>query len=327
MLRHIYIFIFLVMTIIISSIGFSQSVAQIGASKDNTIYEDPNGAFSNGAGDFIFAGTNATGLIRRALLQFDIAGNVPASATIDSVRLTLYMSRTSLADSRPVELHRVLMDWGEDTSHAAGNEGGGDSAAVGDATWLHTFFDTQFWTNQGGDFASTVSATQAVGDTAYYSWGSTSQMVADVQDWLSNPANNFGWIILSNESANQTAKRFDSRENSITSRQPLLTVYYTPTTGIAGNNPNLTQELKLSQNYPNPFNPSTTIGFEIPSNQFVTLKIYDVLGAKVATLIDEEMSAGQHEVTFDAADFSAGIYFYELRAGDFEAMKSMVLIK
>jgi len=327
MLKNTYIFILLAILVMMGSVGFSQSIAQIGASKDNTLYEDPNGALSNGAGNHIFAGTNGGGLIRRALLKFDIAGDVPANATIDSVKLTLYMSRTSLASSQSLELYRGLMDWGEDTSHAGGNEGGGDSAAVGDATWLHTFFDAQLWTNHGGDFTSTISASQAVGDTAYYSWGSTPEMVSDVQDWLNNPANNFGWIIIGNEATSLTAKRFDSRENPNTNHRPLLTVYYTTTTAIGRRKSNLIEKLQLFQNYPNPFNPSTTIGFQIPSTQFVTLKIYDVLGGEVTTLVAGQISAGQHEIAFDAAALSAGIYFYELRAGGLKEMKRMILIK
>jgi hypothetical protein len=83
----------------------------------------------------------------------------------------------------------------------------------------------------------------------------------------------------------------------------------------------------LNQNYPNPFNPSTVIKFSIIENAHVTLTIYDVLGRKVKTLIDEEMSPGVHQTLFNAVDLSSGIYFYELRANQNISTKKMMLVK
>ena len=71
----------------------------------------------------------------------------------------------------------------------------------------------------GGDFSSTVSATQAVDGNGAYVWGSTAQMVADVQGWLDSPAANFGWIVLGDEQQSTTAKRFDSRQNPVQAKQ------------------------------------------------------------------------------------------------------------
>ena len=99
--------------------------------------------------------------------------------------------------------------------------------------------------------------------------------------------------------------------------------------------------LKLEQNYPNPFNPSTKIKFSIPvvetgyiPSLLVTLKVYDIIGNEVATLVNEELSAGEYEVTFDShsslskiRDLPSGIYFYKLNAGNFSATKKLVLIK
>jgi hypothetical protein len=83
----------------------------------------------------------------------------------------------------------------------------------------------------------------------------------------------------------------------------------------------------LSQNYPNPFNPYTTIKYQIPELSFVTLKLYDLLGNEVAMLVNEEKSAGYHNLKFDASQLSSGVYFYRLQAGDFIEAKKMVLIK
>jgi len=83
----------------------------------------------------------------------------------------------------------------------------------------------------------------------------------------------------------------------------------------------------LKQNFPNPFNPSTIISWQLPESKFVTLKIYDVLGNEVASLINEEKPAGNYEVEFNATNLSSGIYYYKLVAGDFIDVKKMVLLK
>jgi parallel beta-helix repeat protein len=83
----------------------------------------------------------------------------------------------------------------------------------------------------------------------------------------------------------------------------------------------------LLQNFPNPFNPSTTIRFELPFSGLVTLKIYDVLGNEIVTLVNEELSADKHETVFNSTRFSSGIYFYQLKAGSFIQTKKMLLIK
>jgi photosystem II stability/assembly factor-like uncharacterized protein len=97
-------------------------------------------------------------------------------------------------------------------------------------------------------------------------------------------------------------------------------------------------EFSLYQNYPNPFNPTTKIKYQIPLNPpllkgeseaggFVTLKVYDILGVEVATLVNEEKPAGEYEVEFDAAKLSSGIYFYKLQAGEFVSTKKMILLR
>ena len=94
-------------------------------------------------------------------------------------------------------------------------------------------------------------------------------------------------------------------------------------------------EFRLEQNYPNPFNPSTVIRYQLPVNSLVSLKIYDLLGREVATLVNEEKPAGSYEVTFDGKNLSrqkngglaSGVYFYKLQAGDFVETKRMLMIK
>src|SRR6266496_6713880 len=169
----------------------SAVIINIMPSKDNTLYEfDPEeGDHSNGAGFHFFAGENGMGELRRGVLAVDVAGTIPAGSTITAVSLSMNMSMTP-AGAITVELHKLLADWGEGTSHAPMGEGDGAPATPNDATWRHRFFDTIFWTTQGGDFPATVSASQSVGGIGQYTWNSA-QMVADVQSWLNNPASNF----------------------------------------------------------------------------------------------------------------------------------------
>jgi photosystem II stability/assembly factor-like uncharacterized protein len=84
---------------------------------------------------------------------------------------------------------------------------------------------------------------------------------------------------------------------------------------------------KLSQNYPNPFNPSTNIKYQIANSSYIILKVYDILGKEVATLVNEKQKPGTYEVTFDGNNLSSGIYFYKLQVGHFVQVKKMVLIK
>ena len=86
-------------------------------------------------------------------------------------------------------------------------------------------------------------------------------------------------------------------------------------------------EFNLQQNYPNPFNPSTTIKFSIPASGFVTLKIYDILGKEVSTLVNENKTSGVHQVSFNAAGLSSGVYFYELKMENFVSVKKLLLTK
>ncbi|MBE7476196.1 MAG: T9SS type A sorting domain-containing protein [Ignavibacteriota bacterium] len=93
------------------------------------------------------------------------------------------------------------------------------------------------------------------------------------------------------------------------------------------NGTELPESYSLEQNYPNPFNPNTTIKFQIPKEGMVTLKVYDILGAEVAILVDEEKVAGKYEVNFDANNLASGIYIYCLNVNDFANVKKMVLLK
>jgi hypothetical protein len=89
----------------------------------------------------------------------------------------------------------------------------------------------------------------------------------------------------------------------------------------------IVDNFSLNQNYPNPFNPTTTIKYQIPELSFVTLKVYDVLGKEIETLVNSEKPAGNFEITWNAESVPSGVYFYTLQAGNFIETKKMILMK
>jgi hypothetical protein len=205
----------------------SAATLTIGASRDNTLYEEVSGALSNGAGPTFFVGKTGGGGIRRGLIEFDLSA-IPSGSMVESVSLTIFLEQ---AQSFPtdVTLHEVLAEWGEGASSAGVRGGIGAPATANDATWQHTFSTRSFWTNAGGDFQPIASATLEVGaEGSTYTWTSPLGLVADVQGWIDAPATNHGWLLRGDESQTGTAKAFATREASTAIHRPALTVTFTP---------------------------------------------------------------------------------------------------
>ena len=87
------------------------------------------------------------------------------------------------------------------------------------------------------------------------------------------------------------------------------------------------QRYSLLQNYPNPFNPSTVISFQLPASSNVSLRVYDVMGREVQTLVNERLNAGSYEATFDGSKLPSSVYFYRMKTGNYNKTKMMILIK
>lgn len=198
-------------------------VVTLPATRDNTLFQDAEGDTSNGVGPAFFAGNNGQDLVRRAVIAFDLAGALPAGVAIESVVLTLEVTSAPDTELRDFTLHRVLADWGEGLSSSSG--GGGAPAKPGDATWLHTFHASAFWSLPGGDFAPAASASLAIGDVGTATWSSPG-MVSDVQAWLAGDVPNFGWLIRGDEAHARSVRRFDSRESATVANRPTLTITF-----------------------------------------------------------------------------------------------------
>ncbi|MEO6596257.1 MAG: DNRLRE domain-containing protein [Planctomycetota bacterium] len=206
----------------------AQTTVAILCDRDNTLYEDPIGALSNGAGASLFVGKTGTNLIRRALVHFDVAGSVPPGARVLSATLSFRIP--SLTSGQTASAHRVLQDWGEGTSVAAGNGGGGASATANDATWLHRFYPGSPWASAGGDYDPAQSLSMPLWLGLNVSTPAPGA-AADAQFWLDNPGQNFGWLLRNSELAAATANRIDSRESGSIALPMMSVTYLVPGTG------------------------------------------------------------------------------------------------
>ncbi len=182
---------------------------------------------------YLNSGTTQNNTKNRGLLKFDIAGQIPANAKVRSASLTFEVTRAPSDGDNPntFELRRMLRDWGE------GNKSGeppllGAPATTNEANWIYRFaFTTNTWSVPGGqsgvDFSSVSSGEQYFYGPNFspYTIESNPQLTADIQRWLQQPTNNFGWMFLSqSEELNFTARRFSSRED--VHRAPILMVEY-----------------------------------------------------------------------------------------------------
>ena len=120
---------------------------------------------------------------------------------------------------------------------------------------------------------------------------------------------------------NQRFWAYNSADNT-------LQVYYLSSVGIKAEKDNMNpSDFSLSQNYPNPFNPSTSIKYSIPKQSNVTIKVFDVLGREVSTLLNKEQPQGNYSIEFDASNMTSGVYFYRIQAGQFVDTKKMILLR
>lgn len=151
----------------------------------------------------------------------------------------------------------------------------------------------------------------------------TQYVITGSHNWTSaaESSNNENTLILqSNRIANQYLQEFAARYTDAGGRDNIVVGVENSTEGLPG-------AFSLSQNYPNPFNPTTDFEFRISDFGFVSLKVFDVLGREIAVLCDEVRPAGTHVARWDASSVPSGVYFYELRAGRFAAVKAMVLLR
>ncbi len=248
---------------------------------------------------------------RQSTVLFWSMTSIPTGSRIKAVDMTINVTNTSGAIYLLYDLKRPWIEneatWNEYASdqnwEVAGAQGPGDRGpfALG--------------TIEGSSLGPTTISLNAAG-------------VAVVQSWVDNPAANYGFIILDYINTGDGLD-FSSRENVTAAERPKLTVTYAyagPVTMVKS--PEFPRESQLQQNYPNPFNPTTRISYSIRESGFVSLKIYDVLGKEIHTLVNEFQAAGTYAVELDANKLSSGAYFYTLRIGDdFVETRKMLFLR
>jgi hypothetical protein len=200
-------------------------------SKDNTIFQNSTTLSAGGQIGIFVGANNSTNAARRGLIQFDVAGGLPAGVTIVDASLTLTLEMANNATTRNISLYRLSSDWGEGTAGAGMLTGAGSPAADGDATWTEAKHSQVDWT-AGGDIITPASATLSVAGSipgTAYTWTSAG-LLNDVKDWYANSATNFGWdIVNADEGTAQSVKAFYSREYAAnTALRPKLTITYVP---------------------------------------------------------------------------------------------------
>ena len=187
---------------------------------------------------------------------------------------------------------------GEDDDH-----GGLVGASVSGATVTNSFYDIQASGTDENDGGSGLTTTEMQSGQTFVDAGWDFVTIDQAEaTWGINPDENQGYPFLTWQGFNPIAVEAE-REREVT------------------------EDFKLSQNYPNPFNPDTRIQYQLPEQTHARLVVYDVLGRPVKVLVDEEQSAGTHQVVFDATQFASGTYIYELTAGSFVQRRTMTLVK
>ena len=198
---------------------------------DSTI-NDRNPDYNMGGHATIDAGASGMGDKKRALLMFDIAGQIPPQATVASVTLTVKMVRAPSGGGVDsiFSLHRLRQSWGEGNKATVNDntDDFGVQATTNEVTWNARLYSAPLWSVPGTsspvDYFSAASATNFIAGVGTYTFNSNSNLVADVQAWVNNPGTNFGWILTSLlENTSTTIRRFGSREST---NAPLLTVQY-----------------------------------------------------------------------------------------------------
>jgi len=170
--------------------------------------------------------------------------------------------------------------------------------------------------NTSGSFTTTIEWPEPNG------WS-----ITDNQFHIDRVSSGEGWIVSG--TFNQTGTEASGTWSYANGWGTVCTGNWGPitVTSINEGSDGIPKRTELAQNYPNPFNPSTKITYSIPRQSKATLKVFNVFGSEVATLVNKEQPRGNYEVEFDGTNLSSGIYFYRLSAGDFIETRKMILLK
>jgi len=201
------------------------------------------------------------------------------------------------------------------------------NGSIGFAGGSNSFF---MYTSNGGTNWTSRSAGIQVGLNGIHFVNQNEGWVVGGAGSLYSTTNaGLNWIVLQSQTGQDlnSIHSFDGVNAWAVGNVGVIVTNYSPPTGIENQNTLNPDEFVLRQNYPNPFNPSTKIGFNLPSREFVTLKIYNALGREVVTVLSENLEGGYYEITFDASKLNSGVYFYSISTDKFTNTRKMILMK
>jgi len=227
----------------------------------------------------------------RSYLKFDLA-SLNGDVSVAWLKLTVLPDGLKKDEYSPVGVYSIENDSWEETT-----------ISMGTAPTDGELLDQR-------DMVKTLEATYAWNVTEFISEEKQNDRVAS--------------FLLKDPTESEIAVKFGNREGDYA---PVLTVITDPTTKIDQSDENMPQSFKLNQNYPNPFNPTSTISFELPEASDVNISIYNVLGEKVSTLINQKLKAGYHKTNWNATDLPTGMYLYKIKASNFVDVKKSILLK
>ena len=298
-MKKLYAFLILAGLMSFSLLGQTEEVL-VGATKDNSIYQE--GELSNGSGIYLFTGVTNRGNKRRALIKFDLSNSLPEGVMADSASLILAPSLVK-TNGTSVNIYRLNAEWGEGSSDAGGEEGKGAPATEGDATWIKSTLTGDPWVKPGGDYDLESLASTSVSLGAKAEFGSSS-LTELVNSWINDPDNNYGVIVIGDESKSATAIRFNSREYSNSELWPMLKLYYKGANSSVSNKLNLDKLLI----YPDQSSGDLMLKNDY-GNLYGRVELYSITGSLLYSG-RHHLREGENRINSGIAQ--SGIYLYRI---------------
>ena len=202
-------------------------------------------------------------------------------------------------------------------------------------TSLSGFVNDGWITVYSGTYNVPGSGLQFINLTTPYYWDGSGNLLIEVcfnnASWTNNS------LVYSSPAPNMTIHQHvdlptgdgcvDITSGSVQTTRPNICFNSTIISGVNNNNKNVPDKYSLSQNYPNPFNPATSIKYQLPKNSYVKIKIFDILGKEITTLVSQKQNAGVYIVDWNATQYPSGVYFYKMETENFIDVKRMILVK
>lgn len=199
--------------------------------------------------------------------------------------------------------------------------------SIGFAGGSNSFF--MYTSNGGANWTSRSAGIQVGLNGLHFSNQNEGWVVGGAGTLYSTTNSGSNWIAHTTQTGQDlnSIHSFDGLNAWSVGNSGVIISNYSPSTGVENELSEIPDQIILEQNYPNPFNPSTKISFSLPARNFVSLKVYNVVGSEIATILNDNLDGGYHEVTFNASGLNSGVYFYTISTNKFTETRKMILMK